>query len=406
MKPDIILIRLGEYMVKGRNRRQFENRIEQQIIRVLLPFPSTSVSKAFGRLYITLNDERYELIADQLKLIFGIHSFSPVQYTTNDLEAIRASALEVMSSLPRQPATFKVSVRRVEKTFPHETHELNHLVGSHILRAIPSLKVNVKEPEVELRIEIQPEGTYVFHEVVHGAGGYPYGTNGKAMLLLSGGIDSPVAGYLSMRQGLEIEAIHFHSYPFTSDKAKDKVIELAKRLSHFSGTAIKLHLVSFTDIQTAFAQGDRETIIITLMRRSMLRIAQRLAEQSSALGLVTGDSLGQVASQTLSSMNVIGRNVNVPLLRPLITMDKNEIIRIARQIGTYDTSILPFEDCCTLFVPKSPSTNPNLKVVERAEASIPGLDEMIAEAVATAEVIPLTPDVLSAEEEIGDEDWF
>lgn len=406
MKPDLIMIRLGEYMIKGRNRRQFEKRIEEQIRRVLLPYPGTTVRSAYGRLYITLNDERYEPVAEQLKLIFGIHSFSPVKFTINDLEAIRDVALTVMLSLPQEPATFKVSVRRVEKKFPHETHEMNHLVGSHILRAIPNLKVKVKEPEVELRVEIQPEGTYVFSEVVKGAGGYPYGTNGKAMLLLSGGIDSPVAGYLSMRQGLELEAIHFHSYPFTSDQAKDKVIELAKRLSHFSGVTIKLHLVSFTDIQTAFAQSNRESLIITLMRRSMLHIAERLAEQSRALGLVTGDSLGQVASQTLSSMNVIGRSVNVPLLRPLITMEKDEIIQIAKQIGTFDTSILPFEDCCTLFVPKSPSTNPNLEVVERVEASIKGLEAMIDEAVAGAELIELSPDDVTAAQAAGNEDWF
>ncbi|MFC5651716.1 tRNA uracil 4-sulfurtransferase ThiI [Paenibacillus solisilvae] len=406
MKPDMIMIRFGEYMVKGRNRRQFENRIEEQIKRVLLPYPGTSISKAFGRLYITLHNEQYEPIADQLKLIFGIHSFSPVKFTINDLESIRAAALEIMFEMPHKPDTFKVSVRRVEKEFPHETFEMNHLVGSHILRAIPNLKVNVKEPEVELRVEIQPEGTYVFHEMVQGAGGYPYGTNGKAMLLLSGGIDSPVAGYLSMRQGLEIEAVHFHSYPFTSDKAKEKVIELAKRLSHFSGVPIKLHLVSFTDIQTAIAQSNRESLIITLMRRSMLRIAERLAEKYRALGLVTGDSLGQVASQTLSSMNVIGNDIHIPLLRPLITMDKNEIIRIAKQIGTYNTSILPYEDCCTLFVPKSPSTNPNLKIVERVEASIQGLDDMIHTAVASAEVIELTPDVLSEAQSAGNEDWF
>ncbi|BBH21255.1 putative tRNA sulfurtransferase [Paenibacillus baekrokdamisoli] len=406
MKPDLIIIRFGEYMVKGRNRRQFEKRMEQQIKRVLVPFPGTIMSHAYGRIYITLHDESYDAIAKQLSLIFGIHSFSPVKRTANELEAIRAAALDLMTTLPQEPGTFKVSVRRVQKDFPHDSQEMNHLVGSHVLRAIPNLKVKVKEPDVELRVEIQPEGTYVFNEVVQGAGGYPYGTNGKAMLLLSGGIDSPVAGYLSMRQGLEIEAIHFHSYPFTSEKAKDKVIDLARRLSHFSGVPIKLHLVSFTDIQTAFAQSNQETLVITLMRRAMLRIAQRLAEQSWALGLVTGDSLGQVASQTLGSMNVIGRTVELPLLRPLIMTDKNEIIRIAKQIGTYETSILPFEDCCTLFVPKSPSTNPNLKIVQRVESSIQTLDAMIDEAVATAEIIELRSESVNVQEDDGSEEWF
>lgn len=406
MKPDLIIIRLGEYMVKGRNRRQFEKRMEQQIQTILVPFPGAVMSFAYGRIYIALHDEFYVDIAAQLRLIFGIHSFSPAQKTLNELEAIRAAALELMTTLPYEPATFKISVRRVQKEFPHDSQEMNHLVGSHVLRAMPHIKVKVKEPDVELRVEIQPEGTYVFSEVVQGAGGYPYGTNGKAMLLLSGGIDSPVAGYLSMRQGLEIEAIHFHSYPFTSEQAKDKVIDLGRRLSHFSGVPIKLHLVSFTDIQTALAQSNQEKLIITLMRRAMLVIAQRLAEQSGALGLVTGDSLGQVASQTLGSMNVIGRNMDLPLLRPLIMTDKNEIIRMAKQIGTYDTSILPFEDCCTLFVPKSPSTNPNLKIVERVEASIHKLQAMIDEAVATTEVIELRPNNERELVNDGSEAWF
>ncbi len=208
--------------------------------------------------------------------------------------------------------------------------------------------------------------------MIPAVGGFPRGSNGKAMLLLSGGIDSPVAGYSAMRRGLEVEAVHFYSYPFTSRKAKEKVMELAKVLSGYSGR-IKIHLVPFTEIQTSFTTVGQDNLIITLMRRSMLRIATMLAEREGALAIVTGDSLGQVASQTLPSMNVIGRATELPLLRPLVTMDKNEIMDIAKQIGTYDLSILPYEDCCTLFVPKSPTTNPNLHVVERIEASLENL---------------------------------
>ncbi|QYR20115.1 tRNA 4-thiouridine(8) synthase ThiI [Paenibacillus sp. sptzw28] len=406
MTPDIILIRFGEYTIKGRNRGQFEKRMVEQVRRVLAPFPGVKINRTYGRIYVTLNHEPYSPIADVLKDVFGIGSFSPVKRVANELEVILGTALDVMKSLAREPETFKVSVRRVEKSFPYDSQQMNQLVGAHVLRAIPALKVNVKEPEVELRVEIQPEGTYIFSEVVQAAGGFPFATNGKAMLMLSGGIDSPVAGYLSMRKGLEIEAVHFHSYPFTSEQAKEKVIELTRRLSHFSGAPIRLHLVPFTDIQTALAGCNQDHLIITLMRRSMLRITERIAIQSGALGIITGDSLGQVASQTLSSMNVIGRTVELPLLRPLIMMDKNDIIRTAVQIGTYETSILPYEDCCTLFVPKSPSTNPNLNVVRKVESFVPGLEEMIQAAVFATEILEISPEHKSAAEKAGSDDWF
>ncbi|WP_274651884.1 tRNA uracil 4-sulfurtransferase ThiI [Paenibacillus humicola] len=406
MKTDMILVRFGELTVKGRNRGQFEKRMVEQVKRMLRPFPNASIERTYGRLYISLNGEAYEEIAAKLKDVFGIVSFSPVRRTESELEAIQAAAVDVMRALPKEPETFKVSARRVLKAFPHNSQEMNHLVGSSVLRAFPALKVDVRTPEVELRVEIQPEGTYIFSEVVPGAGGFPFGTNGKAMLMLSGGIDSPVAGYLAMRKGLEIEAVHFHSYPFTSEQAKEKVIELARRLAYYSGKAIKLHLVSFTEIQTAFTQSNQDHLIITLMRRSMLRIAERLAERSGALGIVSGDSLGQVASQTLSSMNVIGRTVGLPLLRPLIMTDKNDIIRMAERIGTYKTSILPYEDCCTLFVPKSPSTNPNLKVVEKVESFVPRLSDMIEEAVAGTETIHVSEQTPAGLLSAGREDWF
>lgn len=406
MKADMILIRYGEFTLKGRNRGQFERRMLAKVKQVLAPFPGAEVTRTYGRLYIILNGEPYEAIAKGLKHVFGIHSFSPVRHTESQLERIQEVSLEVMRALPAEPRTFKMSVRRVEKSFPYDSPKMNHLVGSHVLRAFPDLKVNVREPEVELRVEIQPEGAYIFSEIVEGAGGYPYGTNGKAMLLLSGGIDSPVAGYLSMRKGLELEAVHFHSYPFTSEQAKEKVVELTRRLSHYSGVPLKLHMVSFTEIQTAIAACNQESLTITLMRRSMLRIAQGLAEKAGALGIVTGDSLGQVASQTLGSMNVIGRTTELPLLRPLIMMDKNDIIRIAEEIGTYETSILPYEDCCTLFVPKSPTTNPNLKIVEKVEAYMPRLDEMIEEAIASAEMFAVEPDAKAAAAAAGKDDWF
>jgi thiamine biosynthesis protein ThiI len=248
----------------------------------------------------------------------------------------------------------------------------------------------------------------VFSEVIPAAGGFPYGTNGKAMLLLSGGIDSPVAAWSSMRRGLEVECVHFYSYPYTSELAKEKVIDLAKVLAGYPGK-IKLHLVPFTEIQTSFTRTGQDNMIITLMRRSMLRIATKLAERAGALAIVTGDSLGQVASQTLSSMNVIGRATDLPLLRPLVMMDKNEIIDIAQKIGTYELSILPYEDCCTLFVPKSPTTNPNLAVVERVEASLQELPAMIDQAVEATETLVLEANGKvwgRKEKTVVREEWF
>lgn len=403
---DKIIVRYGDLVMKGRNRNQFEKRVLQQIKRALHSFPALKYAKSFGRLTISLNGESFEPIAERLKDVFGIISFSPVIGVENELESIRAAALQLMKGLEKEPATFKVSAKRAWKPFPHTSQEMNHLVGSHVLRAFSELKVDVRNPEVDLRVDIQEEATYIYNTVVMGAGGFPFGSNGKAMLLLSGGIDSPVAGWMAMRKGLELEAVHFHSYPFTSDKAKEKVIDLARRLSYYAGAPLKLHLVPFTEIQTRLVQAKQDNLMITLMRRAMLRITEQLAERNGAGGIVTGESLGQVASQTLASMNVIGRATALPMIKPLIMLDKQEIIDEAMRIGTYDTSILPYEDCCTLFLPKSPSTNPNLNVVERAESYIPELEQMLREAVERTEVMELTPEAQAAEETAGEDRWF
>lgn len=404
MNYDKILIRYGDLNMKGRNRSQFEKRMLQQLQLALHSFDRLKYVKTFGRLAVSLNGEPYEPIAERIKDVFGIWSFSPVVSVEPKLEAIQEAALALMKSLDKEPATFKVSAKRGWKSFPNNSQEMNHLVGSYVLRAIPELKVNVREPEVDLRVDIQQEAAYVFSEVVLGAGGFPFGSNGKAMLLLSGGIDSPVAGWMAMRKGLEIEAVHFHSYPFTSDKAKEKVIDLARRLSYYAGAPFKLHLVPFTDIQTTLVEAKQENYMITLMRRAMLRITERIAEKQNAGGIVTGESLGQVASQTLPSMDVIGRATELPLLKPLIMMDKQEIINEAERIGTFATSILPYEDCCTIFSPKSPTTNPKLNIVERTESAIRQLDRLINEAVEGTEIMIITPD--DSKNSAGEERWF
>ena len=406
MNYEQLVVRYGDLTVKGRNRNGFEKRMLIKIKEALEAYESITYFKDFGRLYIKLNGHPYEPIANRLKDLFGIASFSPVVSTSTDLESIQETALALMNSLDKKPSTFKVSAKRAWKKFPHTSQEMNHLVGSHVLRATPALKVDVHHPEVDLRVDIQEEATYLFHEVVPAAGGFPFGTNGKAMLLLSGGIDSPVAGWLAMRKGLELEAVHFHSYPYTSDKAKDKVIELARRLSYFSGAPIKLHLVPFTDIQTRIVAAKQDPLIITFMRRAMLRITERLAYANGAGGIVTGESLGQVASQTLTSMDVIGRAADLPLIKPLIAMDKIEIIQMAEKIGTYATSILPYEDCCTLFVPRSPAIHPNLRFVEKVESYITELGELIDAAIEGTEVLSLTPESEAAAATAGKDDWF
>ena len=409
MNYELVLVRFGEIVIKGRNRNRFETMLLTQIRLALKPFDKLEFVRSYARVYIRLNGESYEPVAERLKDIFGVLSFSPVIGSELELEAIRENSLRLIRNLSVPPSTFKVSVNRGWKQYPHNSIEMNHLVGSHVLRNTPDLKVDVRRPDVELKVDIQKDMAYIYCEVVKGAGGFPLGMNGKAMLLLSGGIDSPVAGWMAMRKGLRVEAVHFHSYPFTSEQAKDKVVELARRLAYYGGK-IRLHLVPFTEVQTKLANSGHDNLIITLMRRSMLRIAERLAEQNDALAIVTGDSLGQVASQTLGSMNVIGRVASLPLLRPLVMMDKQDIIGYAERIGTYETSILPYEDCCTLFVPKSPAINPNLNIVERAEAMMGGeLDRLIDEAVQGTEVVVLKAGEeaeASAGEQRREDDWF
>jgi len=406
MTEDWIIVRFGEITVKGRNRTRFEELMLARVKEALAAFRRLTYDKSYGRLYIRLNGESFDKVADRLKDVFGIVSFSPAMRTANELAAIREAALAVMRAVDPPPRTFKVSVKRAYKGFPHDSREMNHLVGAHVLRNTPNLKVDVHQPEVELKVEIREEGTFVHCRTVPAAGGFPLGMNGKAMLLLSGGIDSPVAGWMMMRKGLELEAVHFHSYPYTSEQSKEKVITLAQRLAYYGGR-MKLHVVPFTELQTRLARTGYEHLMVTLMRRAMLRIAERLAEKSGALALVTGESLGQVASQTLASINVIGRAATLPILRPLVAMDKLDIIRVAERIGTYETSILPYEDCCTLFVPKSPATNPNLHIVERAERRLgEEMERLIQEAVTGTETIEVTETERSDAPRAGEERWF
>jgi thiamine biosynthesis protein ThiI len=389
MKPEVVIVRLGDLTLKGRNRYRFEQQVRWQIQALLSSFKAITIRGEFARLYISLNGEPYDAVAETLKLVFGIGSFSPAIKADIELQSIQSTALQWMRMLPFQPKSFRVTVKRGFKEFPYDSLETSYWVGGYVLAGIEGLKVDVHQPEVELHVDIRPEAVYIFTEVIAGTGGFPIGSNGKAILMLSGGIDSPVAGWLAMRQGLEIEAIHFHSFPYTSERAKQKVIDLTHRLSLYGGS-IKLHLISYAAIQTRLQLESQANLLVTFMRRSMLRITEQLAMQQKALGIVSGESLGQVASQTLSSLHTIGQAAQLQLLRPLIMTDKNAIIRLAEQIGTFAISILPFEDCCTLFVPKAPSTNPNLKVVDRLEKAMPWLHEAEKNALETREIQTLS----------------
>ncbi|GBF75446.1 tRNA 4-thiouridine(8) synthase ThiI [Paenibacillus sp. 598K] len=406
MTYDILILRFGEFTLKGKNRSRFEKRMMEHVSQAVKGFPNLEARCVFGRIYVVLNGQAHEEVIERLRDVFGIVSISPALSTQPELEAIREAGATVIAAQRTKEQTFKTSVRRVWKAFPHTSQEMNHLVGGYVLRLHPQLKVDVHSPDLELRVEIQQEAALVYCETIRTAGGFPYGTNGKAMLLLSGGIDSPVAGWHAMRRGLEVEAVHFYSYPYTSEQARDKVIALASRLSGFAGGRLRLHLVPFTELQTSFAQMKQDPLIITMMRRAMLRISDQLARQHGALAIVTGDSLGQVASQTLGSMHVIGQVTTLPLLRPLVMMDKQEIIDRAQAIGTYDVSILPYEDCCTLFVPRSPSTNPNLRVVEKVESFVTDYDRLVEEAVAATETMVLTPDHAVRLASASEEAWF
>ncbi|MGN7942746.1 tRNA uracil 4-sulfurtransferase ThiI [Virgibacillus sp. 6R] len=388
MNFDHILIRYGEISTKGRNRRIFVDRLKRNIKEVLADFPGLDYEGTRDRLYLHLNNERHEEIIERLQYVFGIQSFSLAIKCESDINIIKEKALEAIKSLYQRHDTFKVTAKRANKQFPLDTNELNYQIGSHILINTEDLTVDVKNPTINLRVEVRKEATYLTCYDYKGAGGLPVGSSGKGMLLLSGGIDSPVAGYLSLKRGVELEVIHFFSPPYTSERAKQKVIDLTKELTVFGGS-IKLHIVPFTAIQEKIQAQVPENYTMTSTRRMMLKIADILREKQQALALITGESLGQVASQTLESMVAINDVTSTPILRPLITMDKLEIIEISKQIGTHDISVRPFEDCCTIFTPASPKTKPKLEKVSRFESFV-DFDELVMEAVNHVETMIIT----------------
>ncbi|RKD27129.1 tRNA 4-thiouridine(8) synthase ThiI [Ammoniphilus oxalaticus] len=390
MEYDDILIRYGEMALKGKNRGMFDRQLVQNIKRSIKDYPRAKVERTYGRMYIALNGEPYEQVKEKVKHVFGITSLSPVKRVDSfELAEIEAAALEVMRDTHPTPQTFKVEVKRANKQFPHRSMEMNRLLGGHILRNTENLQVDVHQPDVQLKVEIRNEGTSISSVRVQGPGGLPVGTSGKSMLLLSGGLDSPVAGWLTMKRGVCLEAIHFESPPFTSERSRQKVLDLAKMVSQYGTGEMKVHIVPFTEIQTEIRQKCPENYLITLMRRFMMRVSVEIAKKRRALSIATGESLGQVASQTMESMSTINAVTNFPILRPLVSMDKAEIIEIAHQIGTYETSILPFEDCCTIFVPRSPVTRPTVEKAEQFEMKL-DIETLVRNAVEGTEIVEAT----------------
>ncbi|UYZ21074.1 tRNA uracil 4-sulfurtransferase ThiI [Mesobacillus jeotgali] len=389
MMYDRILVRYGEISTKGRNRNKFIDRLRKNIKRVLSDYPNVAIKAERDRMFILLNGEDSDGIGEKLKGIFGIQSFSPAIKVEKDLEKMKDAALELFRKIHKPGKTFKITAKRSDKTFELDTNGINSEFGGHILRNVEDLKVDVRKPDINLQIEIRKEAAYISAETIKGAGGLPAASGGKGMLMLSGGIDSPVAGYLTMKRGLEVEGVHFFSPPFTSERAKQKVIDLSKKLAEVNGH-FALHIVPFTEIQQAIHKQIPENYTMTTTRRLMLRITDAVREKQGGLAIITGESLGQVASQTLESMYAINEVTTTPIIRPLITMDKLQIMDIAHEIDTHDISIRPYEDCCTVFVPSSPKTKPKLDKVQNFESFF-DFEEMIQRAVEGTERIVLKP---------------
>lgn len=385
----LLLVRYGEIHLKGQNRPHFESLQLRAIKRALKGFPDAVTQKGYGRFYVTgLSEEDMPAAISAVTKVFGLHSVSPAVEMEKDMESITQTMIRLVEDYMAQKgitqATFKVQAKRADKRFALSSMQLAAELGGRILNAVPGLRVDVHKPDFNVYIEVR-EQCYGYVDIIPGAGGMPQHSNGRAMLLLSGGIDSPVAGYMIAKRGVEINAVHYHSFPYTSEAAKQKVIDLAKLVSEYAGR-IRLNVVSFTDIQMQIYEKCPHEMLVIIMRRFMMRIAQRLAEKHGAQAIVTGESIGQVASQTMESIFVTNSVTTMPVFRPLIGMDKLDIIDIATKIGTYETSILPFEDCCTVFVPKHPVTRPKLEKIAEAE-SVLDVEALVDAAVEGAELV-------------------
>ena len=392
MEYKAFLIKYAEIGVKGKNRYVFEDRLCDQIRYALKRCDGAfDVTKSQGRIYVNADgDYDYDEVVENLKTVFGVTGICPVvQFADEGFEKLCEDVIQYMDEVyPGKNITFKVEARRARKNYPKDSMEINREIGEALLKAFPEIRVDVHKPDVLLRIEIR-EKINVYSVVIAGPGGLPIGTNGKGTLLLSGGIDSPVAGYMIAKRGVKIDAVYFSAPPYTSERATQKVMDLAKIVSKYSGP-ITLHIINFTDIQLYIYDKCPHDELTIIMRRYMMRIAQTIAEKSGSLGLITGESIGQVASQTMQSLMATNDVCTMPVYRPLIGMDKQEIVEISEKIDTYETSILPYEDCCTIFVAKHPVTKPNLNVIRIHENNLEErIEELVQTALETEEVVEI-----------------
>ena len=384
MEYSHIIVRYGELTLKSGNRNEFLKKLTKNIRYNLQDLSGFHIQTKRDRMYIHLdNNEDIEEIIKKLKRIPGIHNFSPVLRSSLDTEEAKKVIDNLLQTKLDKEYTFKIQTKRPNKNFEFHTNELNNIFGSHVLVNYKNLKVNVKKPDFIINVEVRNEGIFIFTDFIKGAGGFPVNTSSKALLLLSGGIDSPVAAHTLQVKGVEVEMIHFQSPPFTSQDALQKIFDLTIKLSEVVGK-IKIHVVNFTKLQTEIVKRVPSNYTMTSTRRFMLRIAEEIAKKEGCLALATGESLGQVASQTLESMNCINEVTNLPILRPLLTMDKVDIIKIAQEINTLEISNLPFEDCCTIFTPKAPKTRPRLEKIKKYEAR-DDYSDLIEETLASVE---------------------
>ena len=399
-----ILIRYGELSTKGRNKKMFTQKLASNIKKALVDFPQVKVIPDYDFMYLDLHEAPEEAVIEKVKPIFGIQSISPVYIVEKDMEVAKKVVLDLLSQEDLEGKTFKIMTRRSDHTFEMDTNQINLFLGDAVLEAFPDIKVQLKQPDITVRIDVRREHLMVSLKTIPGAGGLPVGTSGRVMLMLSGGIDSPVAGYLAMKRGMEIQCVHFASPPYTSPQALEKTKLLAAKIARFGGS-IQFLTVPFSRIQEEIKKSVPEAYLMTIMRRFMLRITDQLRENARALAIANGESVGQVASQTLDSMVAINDVTNTPIIRPVATMDKLDIIKVAEDIDTFELSIQPFEDCCTVFAPPSPKTKPKLEKARQYEARL-DVEGLIREAVEGTVIEEITANysiaVETAQQEIDD----
>ena len=396
MKYDEIMVRYGELSTKGKNRNFFIGRLSQNIRQVLSDIPDLKIDGQRDRCHIKLNGADYQEVSERLTKVFGIQNFSPSIKVNKTIPDLKDAVVSLISEIYSQGMTFKIAARRSDHQFEQDSTELNMTLGNVVFDHFDYAKVQMKMPDVTLRVEIRDEAAYLSYETVRGAGGMPVGTAGRGHLMLSGGIDSPVAGYLALKRGVEIEAVHFASPPYTSPGALKKAKDLTAKLTVFGGTITFIE-VPFTEIQEEIKNKAPQAYLMTLTRRFMMRVVDKIRQQREGMVIINGESLGQVASQTLGSMSVINDVTNTPIIRPVVTMDKIEIIDIAEKIDTFNLSILPFEDCCTVFAPPNPKTNPKLKNAEQYEARM-DIDGLVERAVSGIIISSITGENWDKEE--------